>query len=98
MFQGVSRWLSNSVHLCVDVSIGQCTRYNFSKKIAQIFPHMCHAFCLQDFLLNMNVKNKKKKRVIMRAQTVVLPTSVSVMKVSTDSISVKELNQIQKLL
>ena len=34
----------------------------------------------------------------MRAQTVVLPRSVSVMKVSTDSISVKELNQIQKLL
>ena len=97
MFQGVSRWLSNSVHLCVDVSIGQCTRYNFSKKIAQIFPHMCHAFCLRDFLLNMNVK-KKKKRVIMRAQTVVLLLSVSVMKVSTDSISVKELNQIQKLL
>ena len=61
MFQGVSRWLSNSVHLCVDVSIGQCTRYNFSKKIAQIFPHMCHAFCLRDFLLNMNVKKKKKK-------------------------------------
>ena len=34
----------------------------------------------------------------MRAQTVVLQTSVSAMKVSTDSISVKELNQIQKLL
>ena len=34
----------------------------------------------------------------MRAQTVVLPTSVSVMKVSTDSISVKELKSDSKTI
>ena len=28
VFQGVSRWLNDGVHLCVDVSVGQCTRHN----------------------------------------------------------------------
>ena len=28
VFQGVSQWLNSGVHLCVDVSVGQCTRHN----------------------------------------------------------------------
>ena len=31
VFQGVSRWLNNGVHLCVDVSVGQCTRHNLHR-------------------------------------------------------------------
>ena len=28
VFQGVSRWLNNGVHLYIDVSVGQCTQHN----------------------------------------------------------------------
>ena len=31
VFQGVSRWPNNGVHLCVDVSVGQCTRHNWHR-------------------------------------------------------------------
>ena len=54
-----------------------------AKKIAPIFPQMCHAFCLRDFLLNMNVKNKKIQGYYESSNSGFANESVSVMKVST---------------
>ena len=31
MFEGVFQWLSDGVHVCVDVGVGQCTRHNLHR-------------------------------------------------------------------
>ena len=70
-----------------------------SKKIAQIFPQTCHAFCLRDFLLKMNDKNKKKYSVIIKAQTAIYQWECqSQCYESVNCISVKEFNQIKKTI
>ena len=68
-----------------------------SKKIAQIFPQMCHAFCLRDFLLNMKFKNKKNTGLLWELKQWFCQWECQCYE-SVNCISVKELNQIKKLL
>ena len=49
MFQGVCRWLNNGVHLCVDVSVGQCTRHN---KLRTMFSKLRYPKRLVDSTIN----------------------------------------------
>lgn len=90
-------------------SIGTCeqTAYEItiknprsnSQKIAQIFPQMCHAFCLRDSLLIWMLKIKKIQCYYESSNSGFTNEAECQCYESLNCIfSVKELNQIQKLL